>query len=45
MVERRQVRQRPVDAGCLLAGDDTGQGKNISLRNTGIQRVVLYRYR
>ena len=31
--------------GCLLAGDDTGQGKNISLRNAGIQRVVLYRYR
>ncbi len=31
--------------GCLLAGDDDGQGQNISLRNAGIQRVVLYRYR
>jgi hypothetical protein len=30
--------------GCLLAGDDTGEGQNISLRNTAIQRVVLYRF-
>jgi len=34
--------------GRLLAGDDTGQGNNISLdaaRNPGILRVTLYRYR
>jgi hypothetical protein len=31
--------------GRRLAGDDTGQGQNLSLRNRGIQRVTLYRYR
>ena len=33
--------------GRLLAGDDTGQGNNISLRSTtaGILRVTLYRYK
>jgi hypothetical protein len=31
--------------GRRLAGDDTGQGANISLRSRGIQRVTLYRYR
>ena len=41
-VEGRWVRGR------TLAGDDTGQGNNISLdagRNAGILRVTLYRYR
>lgn len=41
-VEGRWVRGR------TLAGDDTGQGNNISLdagRNPGILRVTLYRYR
>jgi len=28
-----------------LAGDDTGQGQNLSLRSRGIQHVTLYRYR
>jgi hypothetical protein len=32
-------------AGRRLAGDDTGQGANLSLRSRGIQRVTLYRYR
>jgi hypothetical protein len=31
--------------GRRLAGDDTGQGENLSLRANGIQRVTLYRYR
>jgi hypothetical protein len=31
--------------GRRLAGDDTGQGQNLSLRNRGIQHVTLYRYR
>lgn len=33
--------------GRLLAGDDTGQGNNVSLRSssTGILRVTVYRYR
>jgi hypothetical protein len=31
--------------GRRLAGDDTGQGINLDLRNEGIQRVTLYRYR
>ncbi len=31
--------------GRRLAGDDTGQGANISLRSRGIQHVTLYRYR
>ena len=30
--------------GRRLAGDDTGQGLNLSLRNLGIQRFTLYRY-
>jgi hypothetical protein len=28
-----------------LAGDDTAQGQHLNLRNMGIQRVTLYRYR
>jgi hypothetical protein len=28
-----------------LAGDDTGQGQHLNLRNMGIQRFTLYRYR
>lgn len=32
-------------AGRRLAGDDTGQGLNLSLRNLGIQRFTLYGYR
>jgi hypothetical protein len=31
--------------GRRLAGDDTNQGQNLSLRRRGIQRVTLYRYR
>ena len=31
--------------GRRLAGDDTGQGESLSLRNKGILRVTLYRYR
>jgi hypothetical protein len=34
--------------GRTLAGDDTGQGNNVSLRGVrgpGILRVTLYRYR
>jgi hypothetical protein len=31
--------------GRRLAGDDTGQGQNLSLRNKGIQHVTLYRFR
>ncbi len=30
--------------GRQLAGDETGQGAYLSLRNLGIQRVTLYRY-
>jgi len=30
--------------GRQLAGDETGQGDYLSLRNLGIQRVTLYRY-
>jgi hypothetical protein len=31
--------------GRQLAGDDDGQGRHIDLRNMGIQRFTLYRYR
>jgi beta-galactosidase GanA len=31
--------------GRTLAGDDTDQGNSVSLRGSGILRVVLYRYR
>jgi hypothetical protein len=31
--------------GRRLAGDDTAQGQGFSLRDKGIQRVTLYRYR
>ncbi len=31
--------------GRRLAGDETTQGQSVSLRNKGIQRVTLYRYR
>jgi beta-galactosidase GanA len=31
--------------GRQLAGDETTQGQSVSLRNKGIQRVTLYRYR
>jgi hypothetical protein len=30
--------------GRQLAGDETGQGDYVSLRNLGIQHVTLYRY-
>jgi hypothetical protein len=31
--------------GRWLAGDDTGQGDVLNLRNMGIVRVTVYRYR
>jgi hypothetical protein len=31
--------------GRRLAGDDTAQGQHLNLRNMGIQRFTLYRYR
>jgi hypothetical protein len=31
--------------GRRLAGDDTGQGQHLTLRNMGLQRFTLYRYR
>jgi len=31
--------------GRRLAGDDDGQGQSLSLRNMGIQRFTVYRFR